>query len=275
MSSPRRPTSAPFFVDYPLFKPRTHATSGARVYRFQVTGSGHVAGVTRVGNIPAAIGFPTAMAVSPDGSKLALATEYKLGQPDAVVVNLVTGAVTQWRGGLPGQQNQNVITQLSWAADGHTLAFMYRHSESALAARSADYSQWTTEVRTLNADAPGGSLAGGRLVLQQSPSRSRLIIQAVISPDGRSVTVAVQQGPIYKYSQMPANVEVQQISVQDGRRLRVLYAGPAGNSTSPFLRADGNGHWLLTANWKLGWLGAGRLHQLPPGQDGTVSDIAW
>lgn len=86
--------------------------------------------------------------------------------------------------------------------------------------------------------------------------------------------MAVQQGPIYKYSQMPANVEVMQVSVQDGRQFRVLHEGPAGK-TSPFLRGNGSGHWLLTADWKLGWIGGGLLHQLPPGQDGTVTDVAW
>lgn len=264
-----------FFVQYGLWDRKTHLTAGARIYRFQITGSGHIVGFTSITSVPAGTRLPTAMAVSPDGSKLALADNYQLSRPEVMVVNLATGAVTRWRGGLPGQQYANAIVQLSWAGDGHTLAFLYRHSMSAPTAPSAGYSQWTTEFRTLDADTPGGSLTAGRLILHWAPSVSRVPGQAVISPDGRSITVALQQGPIYKYSGMPANVEVQQISIRNGRQLRVLYVGPAGNSTSPFLRGDGAGHWLLTANWKLGWISGGRMHDLPPGQDGTVADVAW
>ena len=258
-----------FFVGY------ARSPSDWRVYRLQLTSSGRVTGFTPVFTAPGGNGSPTAMAVSPDGTLLAIAPNpSSTGSTEIVVANLATGTQAIWRGGIGPSGTVSVIAQLSWGADGRTLAFLFQRGLGK--GDTPAFPDIISEVRTLDASQPGGSLANGRLVLSQPPSRTEFIEQAAISPDGKSIISADLIGPVSSQTQLPGDVQVNQAFIAPyGCCDRVLYQGPAGSSTSPYLRDDGAGNWLLTANWKLGWISGGRMHDLPPGQDGTVTDVAW
>jgi hypothetical protein len=64
-----------------------------RIYRFHITAGGHIAGLTRVSGVPERGFSPTAMAVSPDGRRLAIGGELSAGRTVLMIVNV--GAGTQ------------------------------------------------------------------------------------------------------------------------------------------------------------------------------------
>jgi hypothetical protein len=112
--------------------------------------------------------------------------------------------------------------------------------------------------------------------------------QAVISPDGSTITAAVLTGSGGRWH-TPTALAVEQISIATGKPLRVLYrqhlSGAASiNSTPDYvtLSPDTTGkHWLLsTMNGSVpcgsnlnGWIDGGQLVPLPAGC--TVVAEAW
>lgn len=235
------------------------------IYRFSVTAGGQITGFAKVTVIPGDIAVRgrtvlplQSMAVSPDGSKLAMSLA-----SEVVVVDVHTGTQTVWWGGLGSRQDAYQVQQVSWARDGRTLAFLVWRVHPDLGA----------EARTLDADGKGGSLASARLVYRWPPSGSRLIEQAVISPDGKTIIAASWPG---QTARPPAGDEIAWYSIATGHQGPVLQLSRADPMIQ--LRGDGSGHWLVwlvTSQHDFGWVDGGRVHQLPPGQDGTVDDAAW
>jgi hypothetical protein len=266
-----------FFVWYDIIRPGAHTTPGTRVYRFRVTGSGRIVGFAPVKGVPLGIGYPNAIAASPDGSKLALAIGLPgSGQPTIMIVDLATGARTVFHGGLPSAAHATgglpsaayaSIADLSWAADGRTLAFQY------FMPGGHDTPNY---VRILDTSMPGGSLARSRLV--HAPiSVSRDMFGALISPDGKTITVVVLNVLTPPDPREWVDVRIDQISVADGRVLHTLYrTGPRSGLPGPMLRTDGSGHLLLlTVRGPFGWIGGGQLHPLPIHYAAPVTDIVW
>jgi hypothetical protein len=180
------------------------------------------------------------------------------------------GHRTLWWGTEPGGRTWTEIADLSWTADGRTLAFLSpdwntgpqgnRHSDAS--------------VRTIDTTGPGGSLADSRIVLHLKESLTRNIASAIISPDGSRVDVAT----LSNYSQrrhlyQTIQVEVMRIIPHPGHP-RLLYLG-ALNASDSYLRTDGFGHLLLADDLDIGWLDHGRLHPLPPGDGSVLTDVAW
>lgn len=241
------------------------------VYRFYVTATGHITALTPLRGVPETGFRASAMAASPDGSRLAMGGAL---MPDTrtalMIVDVASGARTVWTGGKLLSPAGGIIGSLSWTADGRTLAFTSLFSRDGTRLDA-------TAVRTVEATGHGGSLAGSRRVLYQKASPTHLTIDAIISPDGRRLDLLTLVGKPAPQSQLPGTVRVEEVSVPPATHpgLRYLYVGKAGNSSGPYLRSDGLGHLLLAVDWKLGWLDHGHLHPLPPGDDGTVMDYAW
>jgi len=272
--------------------------TNSKVFRFRVTRSGHVVGLGLVTAIPN-IGVTTAAAASPDGTKLAEAVLLRsslrrsAGKPAIMIVDLVTGTHTVWQGGLPRAPHGVVIEEMSWARDGHTLAFLcWAGAAGPRAIR--DFSSLYTDVRTVDARMSGGtsvvsrsmvtgpsvSLSSGQLLYHLGASRSLFIAGAVIAPDGNTIDAVMLRGRLS--AGLPHDLTVAEISVRDGRQ-RLLYAGlrtspfygdPRDNAMFPHLRSDGSGHLLLYVDGKLGWIGAG-LHPLRLGDVSTESGFPW
>jgi hypothetical protein len=274
--------------------------SGERIYRFRLTSTGHVSGFSPLpGGLLGAGQMADSMAASPSGSLLAFGLAHTFGNnppPDQlVVINTVTGAKTTWRGGVarPGFKWLK-IASLSWTGDGKKLVVLGQwtrmdsgfYSETGSAGRIA-------EVREIDLASGGGRVSGGLLLLRQS-ALFPYIAQALISPDGSTITALVLRGGIVGSKQLggiyPENMSVEQISAATGRKLRVLYrrslgdTGEINGAPAPLLLSnDASGqHLMLNVGLCVGrctdgfngWIHDGRLIPLQPA-DGRLASEAW
>ena len=136
-------------------------------------------------------------------------------------------------------------------------------------------------------------MSGGRLLLRQS-AEFPYIAQALISPDGSTITALVLKGGIVGSKQIggiyPENMSVEQISATTGRQLKVLYrrslgdTGEINGAPDPLgLSTDATGRNLMLivgvcdlrcTNRFNGWIHGGRLIPLQP-VDGSLASEAW
>jgi hypothetical protein len=274
--------------------------SGERIYRFRLTSAGHISGLSPLpGGLLGAGQMADAMAASPDGSRLAFGLAQVFGKnPPAdqlVVINTVTGAKSTWRGGVarPGFKWFKVAS-LSWTGDGKELAVLGQwtrmdsgfYSEAGPAGRIA-------EVRGIDLASGGGRVTGGRLLLRQS-AVFPYIAQALISPDGSTITAIVLKGGTVGSKQIsgtyPEDMSVEQISAATGRQLSVLYrrrlgdTGEINGAPAPLaLSNDASGQHLMLniglcaghcTDGFNGWIRGGRLIPLQPA-DGRLASEAW
>ena len=221
-------------------------------------------------------------------------------ESDYVVVDVATGTQSVWRGGMAERGSWFSIASLSWTGSGHELVFLgQRCGWQALNNETCDMSRKgrssrTAELWALDPASGGGPLSSGRVLFRQS-ARYPYIAQALISPDGSTITAVVQTGPVVVpnsplMGSVPGVVSVDQISVATGRLQRVLYRRDygitAGNLILEWvgLSPDSTGqHWLLNVGLcdtrncgagSNGWIDGGRLAPLPP-SDGVLAAEAW
>jgi hypothetical protein len=279
------------------------------LYKFGVTASGSVTGFSPVkGGVLDGFGADV-LAVSPDGSYVAMAQSqtvpYSTAQacpgdqiqrcvpaqaasPAIIVVNAVTAVRAEWAGGIPGD---SAIRSLSWTGDGKTLAFLYQTMgadayQPPLVIEGAYQSPLATEsggaVRTINGTSSrGGRLDGGRVLLRESAGYP-YIERALISPDGHTVTALMLRGTTPTSAKpVSLGVAVLQVSVTGRPQSRVLYQGKVAGDlmAAPVLQQDGSGlHWIMLAGTGLnGWIEDGQLHALSPGGNSVNAalDAAW
>ncbi len=302
------PDERTFFAAY-------QATDGSSLrtrtllYRFGISAAGSITGFSPVkGGVLDGFGADV-LAVSPDGSHVAMAQSetipytpaklcvagkihpcvlQQMASPEIIVVNAVTAGRAGWRGGIPGS---SAIRSLSWTGDGKTLAFLYQTMgadayQSPLMIEGAYQSLLATEsggaVRTISGTSSrGGRLDSGPVLLRESAAYP-YIERALISPDGQAVTALVLRGTIKKtVTPVPLSVAVLQVPVVGRRLSRVLYQGKvAGDvAAAPVLQQDGPGlHWIMLAGTGLnGWIENGQLHALSSGGNSvnTALDAAW
>lgn len=258
------------------------------LYRFRITGAGKAYGLTQVPGGRALSGlYVQVMALSPDGSQIALAGFYPDSQPEPpppviLVINLRTGAQTVWRGGLAGPGSQLGISSLSWTDGGRSLVFLAtwcapsaKAADSCPGVSSFVRGNHEAEVWALDPAAGGGWLDSGRLVLRQS-ARFPDIVQALISGDGRTIIAAVLSGQQNEYTLLPDDLSIVRIFVATGRPADVLYRGLVKSGVS--LSADGSGKYLLLIDGDdarhHGWIDQGHIHGLPA-YDGDGLMMAW
>lgn len=271
-----------FFVSF-LSAYTSSPSPGTNIYRFHITGSGHITGFAKVAH-----GETGVMAASPDGRKLAISgvllnSGEPGGRPAITVVDLATGAwttetmlQTTARGTTTFPPKGSSIVSLSWAADGRTLAYQLELPNAGTPTLQDDYSRDVTEIWTTYVGVSTNAAAWGRghLVTRKPVSPAYVMASPVISHDGRSITaVIISSRPSAHPS--PADKtqpEVVQISAATGRQLRVLYRGAGGHA----LNSDGSGHLLFGGMpGGVGWIDGGTLHPLPPIGEGAVTDFAW
>jgi hypothetical protein len=255
----------------------------AQVYRFRVTSAGKVAGLTAVPGSQLAAGEAAdALAAAPGGARVAVSIEvveqHALAPPDRlIVIDTATGARTEWRGGTRGQARTFSVASLSWTGDGQRLAVagQWCPASPGSSSRTSVYCQddWqhrVAEVWLVRPAAGGGLLSRGTLLLRQS-AHYPYLAQAVISPDGRTLTAMVLTGPDGG-GPMPSNLTIQQIAVPGGRPLGVLYRRHLNMGTTfettvgpdplSLTRESTGEHWIVIAGVipaANGWLYRGRL----------------
>jgi hypothetical protein len=289
------------------------ADRGERLYRFRLTPTGRVTGFSAVpaGALASRQWAADALAVSPDGPRIAVGMSFAgppgpcgargeracpRARPDYVMaIDLATGARTVWRWGRTPVEHGFSVESLSWTNDDRKLILLGQWCATVASNQTCSRGR-ITQVRALYPAAGGGSVAGGRGLLYQ-PSSSSDIVQALISPDGTSVTAVVLRGRVVGNSQIsgsvPQDLSVERISVAEGHAgqvLGVLYQRRLGdtsevNGAPDFLALsqDGSGqYFMLNIGLCVGhctdganvWIHDGRLVPLAPA-DGREADQAW
>jgi hypothetical protein len=284
------PDDRTFYVEYIVIGPNL-TDRQIWIFSFSLTGSGSVTRQTMVKgglitNQPPGLQSWGNLAVSPDGTKLALtadSTDRALTLSPAysdkiIVIDLLTGQRTQWQGGLFRTGKQFSISDLSWSADGRSLIFLGQWCDlpgptASCSGGSAPGAYRDAQVWSLSVATGGGSLTRGRVLLRQS-ARFPLIAQALGGPGGSDLIIAVPSDRLANGNWRALTVE--DVSAATGAVLHVDYSLSLGRgqSLSPqqvWLTADPSGQHLLISygvdgGFTIGWIGHGALHRLPTTQ---------
>jgi hypothetical protein len=229
---------------------------GTRFYALRITASGQSAGLRPLAIRPLPIREAVdAVALTPDGTRLAVAIQSGGRDGRVEVITLATGAVRTWtttRGG------DGLPENLSWDAAGRRLAFFWSGATSAAG------------LWLLDTSAPGAELLSGRRLLPQTVGPDE-VQSALISLGARTIIASVTYngtGQVIRGTVVGGIVEV---SAQTGRPLRTLLAQHAAHSsdagwhvTSCALASiDATGDHLLVSCGKFGRLDRGRFTALP------------
>jgi hypothetical protein len=230
-------------------------------YRLRITSGGSIDGFTALPIPSFPNQFVTGLAITPDGTKLAIGLQKNAGAV-IEVVTLATGAVRTWAG-----PKMDRPTQLSWADNGRELGF------------------WSLGLRVLDASTAGTNLASARLVLSIFHA-SDLVQDAVLGPDGATIIASVSY-------QLPRGVHLSrnsvvggivQISARTGKPERTLIAGhPITNGSGTGLAiapcvlgpVDLTGHHVLASCNQFGRADRGRFTALPGIDPLAAFTAAW
>jgi hypothetical protein len=283
------PDGHTFYLAYQAFGTvNSSSMSQIWIYRLSITGSGAAMPLTRIEGGDISVGAADytsggSLAVSPDGSKLALTIDNtdqrghdSQGWADKIVViDLATGARHVWRGGLYRSGKTFSIPDISWTADGRSLVFLavwcsYPEFSSRCVSTSGPEGYRDAQVRSLSVGTGDGTLDRSAVLLAQSV-RYPFIAAAVAGPAGAELNVAVLSG----HPGSPGSwseVAVERVSAVNGSLLGVVYRSvprrgekqPIGVDISP----DPSGRYLLLTYSSpgeiyTGWIEAGKLHVLP------------
>jgi len=178
----------------------------------------HAATLTRL-SVPGPIHSLYGMAVSPDGTRLALDLNLK----SIRVVTLATGTVRSWAWHGSGNiGNWKPMGQvLSWSADGRYLEFQ----------------QWgghfdeTMRIRILDTTAPGTSLTAAKAIVAFPYSAGTVAaMNTFLTPDGKRIVAATNFYPPH-HSGPGGYVQVTEYSASTGKPLRHedRFSGPIGS----------------------------------------------
>ncbi len=273
---------------------------GERLYKFQLTTAGRVTGFSAVpvGALASTTWAADALAVSPDGSRIAVGMRFvappvlcRSGQPcpqqvhpDYVLaINLATGHRTVWRWAGSAVVHSFAVESLSWTSDNRTLALLGQWCTKGRTNQTCAHDDRLQEVEALHPAAGGGDLGGPGILYTAGP-RSE-VVQAQISPDGRTVTAVVLYGRVPAYGHVRRYLSVDHISVVRGHMNQVqsvLYRRRLTDTFDPgrvpdfiALDQDATGqHLLLSGPGFNGWVHDGRLAPLTP-VNGREADQAW
>jgi hypothetical protein len=260
-----------------LFVLALGSARGTLFYRLTVTPGGQAGPLNRLGLAALPPGQTAdAIALSPDGSRLAVAIQ--LAGPVAhgavAVLSLAPGQRSTWSTPRPGEP-----WALSWAASGAILAVNWADGgPSGGSPRASRSGLWLIDPA-----APGGSLLAGRRVTPSSVGGDDLQ-SAVLAPDGRTVLAAVTyDGQLTHVGRDTVVGGVAELSARTGRPLRTLltehaaYSPDQGWHVTPcqLIDSDPTGRHLLVSCDGFGRLDRGRFTPLPglAPQQGAIA--AW
>ena len=195
------------------------------LYRLVLDRSGHPGRLTPL-PIPTETGI-TGLAVSPDGSKLAVSFLPPHGRTGSSIelFSLATGARRGWVWPNPGTLGSIAMPVasggLQWEADNRTLMF------EAISTRTSD--GWPMQLYLLDTATPGGSLLASSkripvpnadLGWLHTNARHRITGMPFITGDGTKLVAA------FYHEEAPPNVfgfTITEFSVRTGKPIRVLY----------------------------------------------------
>jgi hypothetical protein len=246
----------------------------SRIFQFHVTSSGRLTGDLPVRGGELGGLLVHSIAATPDGSEIAVIVypgshppDLHRTPPDVIVIDTRTGARAIWYGAPPVSGRTVYWPQdISLTADGQRLVFL----TAPQCFQVGCIVHGGQQLRVVVHPAGGGGELNSSGVLVQLPSvvplSTAAVMDAMISPDGSTLTLAVVGALPGMPS--PGSVSVVQIPASGQRRPRFVYREPQGDAYS-FFSADGSGsHFLLgtgTPNGPLnGRIDNGRLIPLKP-----------
>ncbi len=228
------------------------ADRGERLYQFRLTRTGRVTGFSALpgGRLADRQWVANTVAASPDGSRIAVGMSFTdassapcggPGQracprprPDYVMaVSTSTGARTTWRNEAGAPHPWFSVDSLSWTSDDRQLVVLGEWCPRPAASEGCGSGR-VAEVRALNPASGGGPVYSGRLLLRQS-ARFPYPVQALISPDGATITAVVLRGRVVGNSQIsgsvPEQLSVERFSAATGQPVAVLYRHRMGDTS--------------------------------------------
>jgi len=240
---------------------------GTRFYELRITASGQSAGLRPLAIPP----LPSrevadSIALTPDGTRLAVATQTGGQDGKVEVITLTTGAVRTWTTASGGD---GLPENLSWDAAGRRLAFFWSGATPAAG------------LWVLDTSSPGPGLLSGQRLLPRTAGPDE-VQSALISPDARTIIASVTYIGTTRVSRGTVVGGIVEVSAQTGRPLRTLLAQRAAHSsdagwyvTSCLLPSiDASGNHLLVSCGKFGRLDRGRFTALP-GDRQAAGAAAW
>jgi hypothetical protein len=281
------PDDRTFYVEYDAGRSGTSSVvAQVWIYSFSITSDGKVTPMTRIkGGVmsgQAGLGDGGSMAVSPDGTELALTADTTVdlnydtqGYADKVVViDLRTGRQSVWRGGMYRAGKVFSIPSLSWTVDGQSLVYLAQWCDfpgptNPCTGTSGPDGYRDTQVRSIRIASGGGKLSSGLLLLSQS-ARYPVIVAALAGPDGSRLSVLVLSGHLNASGEW-SRVAVEHVTIGGsllGVDYRAATRGVGGKPDWTWLSADPSGRYLLfsyqaAGGFVTGWIGQGRVHLLP------------
>jgi hypothetical protein len=275
----------------------TCAVPQLRIYRVSAADPGLTmikGGVIKV-PLNALLGILGSMAVSPDGTKLALTVARPSHGTSAagfldkiVVVGLRTGGQAVWQGGLDRAGSTLVIPDVSWTPDGRSIVFLALWCGSAVSLdrcenESGPPAAYGRQVRSVPVASGGGLLSRGTGLLTPGGTVP-VIVHALAGPRPGELTLVLLSGRTTTAGSWP-DVTVERVTASSGSVLGTEYrlvTGPGGQSPRDItFAADASGQHQMLAysvggGWRIGWIGQGRLHRLPIRQPSPRFSItAW
>jgi hypothetical protein len=245
-----------------------------RFYRLHVATGGHSARLTSLPVPPLPAGeYADAIAVSPDGRKLAVAIQFSGAQHGAVeIATLATGTDRTWTTARTG-----VPAQLSWADRGQQLGFFWQ--DDAPSATSAG-GLWV-----LDTSAAGSNLMSGRRILPDAVGGDT-VQSALLNPDGTTLTASVTYDGTGHVGRGTVVGGIVELSARTGDPVRTLLAERAAHSADPghpgwYITAcelpaiDATGSHLLVSCGSFGRLDRARFTTLPGSAPQTAAAAAW
>jgi hypothetical protein len=276
------PDARTFYVAYTAEPPGISPLPQTWIYRLSITDSGQT--MIKGGMIAheIVVGHGGAMAVSPDGTKLAITVAVSLhgsSSPGAlgqiVVVDLRTGARMTWEGGLDRSGHTPLIADVSWTPDGRSIVFLALWCDPRVGLNLCEYAFGPTtsrmeQVRSVPVASRGGLLSHGTSLLIPGGTVPA-IAAAVAGPRPGELTLVLLSGRTTKVGGWPA-ITVQRLAAPPGSVLGTEYRRVTMpvSGLSPIIEfaADPSGqHQLLSYSardgWHIGWISQGKFHPLP------------
>lgn len=266
----------------------TYGKAGGQlwIYRFRLTSAGPTAPAPIAGGRISGqdfLGNVGGFAVSPDGSRLALAVASTTTDSvssalarEILVIDPRTGKRVSWQGGLDRAGQAFGIETLSWTAGGSSLVFLgewcppddvsygsyggFTCSTLGQDNRQPVKGEGTEEVREIRLASGGGSLSSGP-ALPRASARLTPGLPVIASPDGRNLITMVSAG---------GKEEVVTIAMTSGAITGRLGPVPGPVYLGLHLASDPTGRYVLTweggnsADPVHGYVHAGEYHPLAP-----------
>ncbi len=272
-----------FVIAADLSQTAIAGTAEFRFFRLLVSPAGRPGTPTELPAVPANAPLLTGMALSPDGTLLALSLEY--GGPMAdfrpyggvEVINLETGGTRTWLA--PGDATYWPGVP-AWAGGDRMIMFTWWHSPSRPAGAAV-----IVGVRELDAAPPGANLLASRSIPFRAVTPG--IGSAMIASRGREIVAAACHDTAPPGHQ-PGSVtaKIIELSAADGRLLRVLrtqtarYTSLGGQDRldggCAVLSVDPTGNHVLVQGFAFGRIDQGVFTALPGAMPGvTFVAAAW